>query len=461
MKEILNSLIDQSFEQLVKDTQDLVSINSTLDESTVTADAPFGIGIKKALDLGLQKGANMGMETKNCDGYAGHIQLGNSGKLVAVLAHVDVVPAVGSWICDPYSAQIIDNKLYGRGSVDDKGPALACLYAMKAIKDSGLPFSNHVRLILGTDEETFARGIHYYLEREEHPDCGFSPDAEFPIIHAEKGILRFLYRLPYNDPHPVLQELSAGTRLNVVPDKASALLTMDSSTVQNVIKELQMENQCTAVSQKNGCLLTATGISSHASYPKDGLNAIQSIYQVLARLLDTNHPVDVFIRSIAENLKMETDGKSLGIYCEDAVSGSLTINPAITELKNNELILKFDIRYPVTSDSTMLLKSLENFAQKTGSAYELVQHKLPLYVEKDRPFIQKMQQAYSDFTGESAKLLSIGGGTYCRYVPNTVSYGPVFPGQKELAHQSNEFIDLDDLRKIAKIYAQTIYNLLV
>ena len=201
MQEILNQLIDASFDRLVKDTQELVSINSVLDESTAGEGAPFGKGIRETLELILEKGKEMNMETKNCDGYAGHIQLGESGELMAILAHMDVVPAAGQWTFDPYSAVVSDGKLYGRGAVDDKGPAMACLYAMKAIKDSGLPVSRRVRLILGTDEETFARGIHYYLDREEHPAFGFSPDAEFPIIHAEKGILRFLSCSLYRSPH--------------------------------------------------------------------------------------------------------------------------------------------------------------------------------------------------------------------------------------------------------------------
>lgn len=460
MKEILNTLIDESFDQLVKDTQELVSINSVLDESTAGPGAPFGQGIRKALELALEKGAAMGMETKNCDGYAGHIQLGDSGDLVAILAHMDVVPASGEWICDPYSAEIIDNKLYGRGSVDDKGPALACLYGMKAIKDSGLPISNRVRLILGTDEETLARGVHYYLEREEHPVCGFSPDAEFPIIHAEKGILRFLYRISYTEPHPVLKEISAGAVLNAVPAQASALLTLDSSVILKAIHELGMDTYCEVLPEGKNSRLNVTGISSHASYPEDGRNALQSLYLLLGYLLHSDHPVDGFIRSLSQGLQMETNGKTLGIYCEDEVSGGLTINPAVTSITDNNMILKFDIRYPVTADSQKLLKSLEKIAENAGGVYELIQHKLPLYVEKDRPFIKKMQKAYEDFMGQPADLLSIGGGTYCRYVPNTVSCGPVFPGQKELAHQSNEFLHLDDLRKIAKIYAQMIYNLI-
>lgn len=460
MQEILNQLIDASFDRLVKDTQELVSINSVLDESTAGEGAPFGKGIRETLELILEKGKEMNMETKNCDGYAGHIQLGESGELMAILAHMDVVPAAGQWTFDPYSAVVSDGKLYGRGAVDDKGPAMACLYAMKAIKDSGLPVSRRVRLILGTDEETFARGIHYYLDREEHPSFGFSPDAEFPIIHAEKGILRFFYRVPFTAPHTVIKVLSAGTRLNVVPDEARALLALDQECVTQAASRAGLSRHCTITEEAEGCLLTVTGLASHASYPQEGKNAIQMLFQILSPLLTGDHPADVFLRTMADRLRLETNGESFSIGCSDETSGALTINPAVLSFSDEELTLKFDIRYPVTSDSDLLLQKLQEQAERAGASYELIQHKPPLYVEKDRPFIRKMQEAYTDFTGEEARLISIGGGTYCRYVPNTVSYGPVFPGQKEMAHQADEFISLEDLRKIAKIYAQTIYNLI-
>ena len=150
----------------------------------------------------------------------------------------------------------------------------------------------------------------------------------------------------------------------------------------------------------------------------------------------------------------------MGLACTDEVSGALTLNTAIITVDDTASQIKFDIRYPVTHDGNKILKQLEEIESKIPAKYELIQHKPPLYVEKDRPFIKALQKAYQESTGQEPRCISIGGGTYCRYVKNTVSFGPVFPGQKELAHQTNEFIELEDLRKIAKIYAQAIYNLI-
>lgn len=460
MEKILNEYIDIAFEELVADTQGFVAIESVLDDASAGEGAPFGAGISRALDYVLEKAESMGFCVKNLDGYAGYAQMGTDGDLVAVLAHVDVVPAIGEWTVPPYSAEIVDDKLYGRGSVDDKGPAMACLYAMKAIKECGLPFSKRVRLLLGTDEETLARGIYYYLDREEHPACGFSPDAEFPIIHAEKGTIRFQYALPVADKDIV--HISAGTRLNVVPDYACArLCNIAVEKIAECAEKLKPRADISAKQEGDFWTAEVRGVASHACYPEDGVNAVQNLLLLLDELYpEKDTDLKKAIHALSKVLKDETDGQSAGLACEDEVSGKLTLNTAILKVDEDESVCKFDIRYPVTHDGEALLRQLEELGNRCGIHFELIQHKPPLYVEKDRPFIKELQKAYEESTGQEAKCISIGGGTYCRYVKNTVSFGPVFPGQKELAHQANEFIALEDLKKIAKIYAQAIYNLI-
>lgn len=460
MENILNEYLDKTFSQLVADTQEFVSIESTLDDSTACPMAPFGTGIQKALEFILSKADSMGFPTQNLDGYAGYAQLGDSGDLVAVLAHVDVVPAAGKWSVPPYSAQIIDNKLYGRGSVDDKGPAMACLYAMKAIKECRLPISKRARLLLGTDEETLARGIHHYLSKDETPAYGFSPDAEFPIIHAEKGTIRFQYTLPGADED--ILSVTAGTRLNVVPDFACAKLKrVTKEQIDACADALTLKADVSAYPCDDAVTVEIRGCASHASYPEEGINAVQNLLLLLKSLYpDADTELKKALHKLSDVLKDETDGSSAGIACSDDVSGSLTLNTAILQIDNNESVCKFDIRYPVTHDGDALLQKLIQLGEHCGVHYELIQHKPPLYVEKDRPFIKALQDAYEECTGQKADCISIGGGTYCRYVKNTVSFGPVFPGQKELAHQADEFISLDDLKKISKIYAQAIYNLI-
>lgn len=462
MENVLNEIVDKSFAELVKDTQDIISIKSVLDDSTIQKGAPFGLGIAQVLDTMLIKAKDMGLTTKNLEGYAGYAQLGKEGEQVAILAHLDVVPAAGAWVVPPYSAQIVDGKLYGRGSVDDKGPAVACLYALKAIKESGLPISKRARLILGTDEESFSRGIEYYLKKEEAPACGFSPDAEFPIIHAEKGLIHFLYSLKMEKTEANIISLEGGTRINVVPDLTTAIVAeVTEEDVVAQIRSLGLGKHFKVETDLKGVKITSMGITGHASLPEKGWNAIQNMLQLLAALFSkANTPLSKFINYLAKHLKMETNGASLGIYCHDEISGGLTINTAMINVDANKATVKFDIRYPVACDGEEILEKLKALAEKLGADFELIQHKKPLYVERDCPFIKVLQETYKECTGQEPKLLAIGGGTYCRSVQNTVSFGPVFPGQQELAHQCNEYIALEDLRRITKIYAQAIYNLI-
>lgn len=460
MEKCLNDYIDTHFSQLIADIQNFVSIESVLDDSTVQEGAPFGKGIQRALEYALSKAENMGFYTKNLDGYAGYAQMGTTGDLVAILAHVDVVPAIGEWIFPPYSAQIEDGKLYGRGSVDDKGPAMACLYAMKAVKECGLPFTKRLRWLLGTDEETLARGIYYYLAHDEAPAYGFSPDAEFPVIYAEKGTLRFQFHLPKSDKN--IRSVKAGVRLNVVPDFARAKLSgISASKVKETAARLPLKANVLAYDKQGITEVEVHGTASHACYPEEGINAIQNLLMLLCALYPhADSPLKNALHTLADTLKDETDGSSAGLACSDDVSGSLTLNTAILEITEKGSVCKFDIRYPVTYSGERLIEKLTHLGEKNGITYETIQHKPPLYVEKDKSFIKALQKAYEECTGQPAPCISIGGGTYCRYVKNTVSFGPVFPGQKELAHQANEFISLEDLKAITKIYAQAIYNLI-
>lgn len=464
MEGILNLKIDEYFDDIIKNLQEFIKIPSVLDEEKSDESFPFGLKIDEALRWILKKGEELGLKTKNVDGYAGYVEIGNGPEMVGILGHIDVVPAGTGWSVDPFEGQIKEGKLYGRGSVDDKGPIMAVLYALKAIEDSRLPVSKRARLIIGTDEETGARCIKHYLEKEEPPVCGFSPDAEFPIIHAEKGILRFELTKSFDEgprPGANLKRIRGGTRVNVVPDYAEAVIEgVDDEKIESKIREHGLAGKIYIEKSLEDVILKAKGISAHASYPGDGENAIQILLNFLTLIDFGGKEAKTFIDAVTGKLKMESDGKTLGISCSDEISGALTINLGVADFDEKRGSLKFDIRYPVTGDGNDIIAKLDKAFGDLEAEFLINQHKLPLYVEPETEFIKKLQGVYKEMTGDEPKLLSIGGGTYCRYVKNTVSFGPVFPGQKELAHQKDEYIVLEDLRKIAKIYVQAIYELI-
>lgn len=462
MEKILNDLVDKYFGNMVEDLKEFIKIPSVLDENTANDSKPFGEDLFQAMDWFIKKGQSFGFKVKNIDNYAGFCEVGNGEKMVGILGHLDVVPAGDGWIVPPFEGRIIDNKLYGRGSVDDKGPTLAVLYALKAIKESKLPTKKRARLIVGADEETLGRCMKHYLEVEESPEYGFSPDAEFPIIYSEKGILRFEFRKCFKNLNGnELKYIKGGTRVNVVPDHAEArLVNSYDDLIKKIIKDSEFKDRISLRDEGEDIIISVRGISSHASYPQAGLNAIQIILNILSNIDFKDEGISIYIKFLSYILGMDYNGEKIGISCKDDISGELTFNPGVIDYDNNCFILKFDVRYPVKVNAENIIEKLREIAIYTGSDFNINQHKPPLYVDKDKEFIKKLQKVYNEMTGEEAKLISIGGGTYCRYVKNTVSFGPVFPGQKELAHQKDEFINIEDFRKISKIYVQAIYELI-
>ena len=223
-----NKMLEDNKELIIKKTQELIQIPSVLDETTITVDAPFGKEIKRALDFMVKLAKEDGFETLEDAGYAAHISYGNKGgKIIGVLCHLDVVPEGTDWLYPPYSAHIVDGKMYGRGTTDDKGPTMAAYYALKFIKDAGIKLKNEIRIILGTDEETGWRGITHYLQNNPMPDLGFAPDASFPLIYGEKGRMSFDLSTNEFDRNDILVSIIGGERYNVVLEEVKAIVKKD------------------------------------------------------------------------------------------------------------------------------------------------------------------------------------------------------------------------------------------
>ena len=186
----LDSRVEELREELLADLKRWIAIPSVLGEAA--PDAPFGAETRRMLDLAMETAERYGFKTRVFDGYCGDVSLGEGAQTMGILAHLDVVPLGDGWTHDPLGCEIEDGRVYGRGVIDDKGPALAALYAMRAVRDAGIPLQDGVRLILGCDEETGMQDMRHYASVNKMPDYGFSPDAEFPVINIEKGGLAIL-----------------------------------------------------------------------------------------------------------------------------------------------------------------------------------------------------------------------------------------------------------------------------
>lgn len=464
MERKIDELVKSYREDMIQSLEELVSIPSVINLENAREGAPFGMEIRSALDGLLKLAGELGFETRDYDGYAAAVDFGTEGKEVGILSHIDVVPPGNGWTKNPFVPEIVNGKMYGRGTIDDKGPLVASLYAMKAVKESGLPIRNHVRHIIGCDEETGHRCIKYYLTKEKGPDLGFSPDGMFSVIHAEKGILRF--QIQTNRKLPDTKELcviriAGGTVVNAVPNIAEVWLGGPGEQLEEVQKEFQVKAAEGSAKMEGDVLhLTFPGVSAHAMQPWLGKNAILSMIRFLKEVPFGDRKTREYFQNLDTLFGDGWEGRNLGVACQDQLSGKLSMNLGILNVEGEKTELKVDVRCPVHIDLDTVWKTICLTCEKYGFRPEYWQKRPPLYVPKDARLVQILLDVYEDVTGKREEAITIGGGTYCRDVENFVSFGPVFPGEPELAHEADEFIDLDQLMECARLYAQALYRLL-
>lgn len=457
-------LIEGYQDEIVKSVQDIIRIKSV--EEDPKEGMPFGEGPFKALEHSLKLADKLGFSTKNVDNYAGHADLGQGEEIVGVLAHLDVVPEGSGWTYGPYDAEIHDGKIYGRGTADDKGPTIAAMYAMKALKESGVELKRKIRIIFGTNEETGWGGIKYYFQKENPPTMAFTPDADFPVIYGEKGIIVFdlVQRLETLGSNGIeIEELEGGNAPNMVPDSAYALLKVeDIDEFKSKYTSYKEENDYPVlIEEKNNKIkVTANGISAHGSTPEKGENAISYLFHFLGQVMDNSH-ISKFIDIYNKRIGFKHYGEGIGCGFEDSESGKLNFNPGMIKLDNNQIKLTINVRYPINSSGEEVYNGIRENLKDTD--VELVEGKgemKPLYVSKDNFLVETLMRVYKEETGDKdSEPITIGGGTYARSMDNAVAFGPMFPGQKDVAHQKDEYISIEHLMQISKIYAKALYEL--
>ena len=431
-----------SFEDAIKSLQDLIKINSV--QAPATPGAPFGEGNVKALEYSLKLLEEFGFKTKNGDNYYGYGDIGNEDfPLFGILAHLDVVPISPTWQHDPFGGEIEDGYLYGRGTLDDKGPFIAALYACAQLLNEGLTPKKRIRFILGCNEESGWKCMDEYAMREEMPAEGFSPDADFPVINCEKGVVYHKVSVP--KPQFIVN-IKSGERANVVPDKAVATVYNKEGLMERAIK---MGAEVT----KEGDLVTITtfGVSAHGSTPQKGDNALTKLFEILSIY---DEAIEYIYKSF-----ITYDGKGMGLNVSDERSGSLTLNLGVCALSEYKIDVTIDIRYPLSITMDEITNIFVKHFECISGKVERGAYHLPLYVSKDDPLIKALLGAYNDVTGTKGEAITIGGGTYARVLPKGVAFGPVFPGEESRVHGDDERILLKDFAKTIEIYKEAIKRL--
>lgn len=451
----LNTIIESLREEMTETLARWIRIPSVKDEPA--PGAPFGAEVRKSLDAALQDAEKMGFAVRNFDGYAGDVRMGPEGvNPLAILAHLDVVPTGDGWQQDPFGAEIIDGKMYGRGTSDDKGPAVAALYAMYAYQQAGLPLNREVRLILGCDEESGWDCMRYYAEHCDMPRTGFSPDANFPVINTEKGMLHLSLKGAYCADGLKVKQFNVGERCNVVPGMASALVEGDEELCEKANQAAASLGLEVKAEMENGLVkIESTGIPGHAAFPEITRNAIGQLLLVLKEL-----GAQGSLLTLANCVGMEYDGKGLAIKCEDAVSGPLTCNMGIIRYSKEEgLYATLDIRYPILCDHKALTASIVA-ALAPEVTVTVDTQKDPHHVAANSKLVTALMESYAEVTGDTeSQPMAIGGGTYAKVLEEGVAFGSLFPGEEELAHQAGEYISLDSLVNNLYIFVKAIEKL--
>lgn len=396
---------------------------------------PFGPGPAAALKYMLELCASMGFRTKNCDGRVGWAEIGQGDEIVGILCHLDVVPAGTGWDYPPFAMTLVGDRAYGRGTTDDKGPAMCCVYAMKDILNSGVTLKRRIRIIFGLSEETGVwEDMTYYTAHEERPVFGITPDADFPAIYGEKGILGIELRMPLRESG--LLSAAGGSASNVIPPWCE--VTYAGADGLSVTVKTQ-------------------GKPAHASTPEDGRSAISAMMEQLAAVPGLNSP---FVDFYQKHIGWDCYGGKMGCGLEDAQSGKLTLNAGVLAVEGEDLVLTLDIRNPVTFGPEDVLAPVRAAAGAYGMTASLMEHNPPIYMDKNGPVITALLEVYREVTGDREyQPTVIGGGTYARAMDNIVAFGPMLPGRELTEHMNNEYALVEDLYLCRTIYRKALEKL--
>lgn len=412
-------------QQYLDDIKELVKIRSVCEREL--DEYHYGKGVNDALNHVIKLCQECGFNTNIVSGRCGYAEIGSGDEMVGILVHIDTVPEGQGWHHDPFGCEIADEKMYGRGVIDDKGPAIAVIYALKDLLDSGETINKRFRIIFGTTEETGNwDDLEIYKKTQRIPSYGFTPDGYFPCVSGEKGILQL--EMVFPDMTGFIS-VKGGTAANVVPDECSAEITVDGITYE----------------------LDEVGKAAHGTLPEKGINAISKL-MTSDEAVKTGLP---FIKFYNEKIGMNYNGENW-CYFEDEVSGKLTMNVGKIDMEEDGIHLLIDLRYPVTEKWEHILKKFTDNVQPYGCKVTVTAHLAPVYMDKEGKLIRTLLKVYRDATGDDTEPMLIGGGTYARAMDNIVAFGPMLPGREETEHQANECILVEDLYLIRKIYGETV-----
>ena len=460
----IKNYFDQHWFEMMKDIARICSINSERMESK--EGMPFGEGPYQALMEFGAMAEEKGFAMKTYGNAVGSVDLSEAPRQLDMLAHLDVVPAGEGWtVTEPFNVIMKDGKIYGRGTADDKGPAVVALWALKCVKDLGIPLSKSARLVVGTDEECGSGDLPYYYAEQPEAPMTFSPDADYPVINIEKGGMHPEFWASWEEDQalPRLVSMSGSLKVNVLPGKAYALVEgLDLAAMDEIGKETTAKTgvRYELTQTEEGVKVTAVGEGAHAASPEKGNNALTGLIEYLCNLPLASSEAVRKLNSLKKLFPHgDSWGKGLGVAMEDEISGILTLTFSMMNWTKTGFKAQFDCRAPLCATTENLRDAAEKAMAAEGITMDHIELNPPHHVSGDSPFVKKMLQVYEEYTGQKGECIAIGGGTYVHHLENGVAFGCSMPGTENRMHGADEFAVIEELILSAKMFAQVIADL--
>lgn len=481
MLDRIREYMDAHVDEMVADASALIAINS--EKMEAKPGMPFGEGNAQVFEEAQKILARCGFSVKNHENYVLTADLNDGPACLDILAHLDVVPAGEGWtVTDPFRPVVQDGLLYGRGSADDKGPAMAAFYAMRAVKELEIPVKGNCRLILGGDEECGSSDIRYYYSKEKQAPMTFSPDADFPLINIEKGGLHLRFtasvtekemlsaQTAAGDGEPILLEIQAGTKINVVPGKARARVKgILVETLRQIAAEITVQTgvafefTCESRDGEDGrdeIGILAVGSAAHAASPHMGNNALTGLLTFLAAVPFGSEKVRKILKEVCRLYPHgDWNGRALGVDHRDEASGELTLSLNLFSFDGQEFSGVFDCRAPICANDANTTEVVRAKMKAAGFTVSDGKMFAPHYVPEESEFVQTLLGCYEAVTGKRERPLAIGGGTYVHHIENGVAFGCAEPGVDNRMHGADEFMSVEQMKQSAVIFAYAIAQL--
>jgi len=468
-------------EAMINDIMRLVRIESV--SRPGTDGTPFGAGCRRALEEMLAIGREHGFDTENYGDVVGSIGCchKNWDHLIGFWNHMDVVPAGNGWDYAPFEPVVREHFLIGRGSQDNKGPAVGILYMMQCLRELSVPLKHELCLFVGTDEERGMEDMEYYTAHFPAPKLSMIADSGFPVCYGEKGIIEGRMVSEQCVSSQIL-EVRGGTAANMIPDQADVLLKDNRALRKELDRLFGTVGDETGASgyqsimweiQPEGIRITAHGLSRHSAFPQGSVNAIHELSSFLVKLSSLPQADRDIFRAV-ERTSREYYGEEPGIAYRDEVSGRTTCAATVLALEEGHLCLTLNIRYAITAKDEENINMLQIYGIANGMKWQTERNSKPNYFPKEHPAVERLTKLYNEITGRDTRSFVMGGGTYARKLPNAFAYGiggmeeddtdrrtreRLFRPGHGGAHAPDEALNLRQFLEAVKIYAMAVVEL--